>query len=364
MSSLSDRARSSVVQCSESDLPELRRFQASQFGSRAPWLSSSDIAWLHSNNPFGSSSGLGIWISRRDGQIVGQQAELAFGLNVNGKTVRAIVPTELMVDPRWRLHGLGPALSDTLCRATRVACSFLMTDDALKMYMRTGWEEIGEIPRYVLPLRSDALPYSGPLGSVAGAAMTMSRALLRSASRVRVSGTRLEEIPAFDERADLIWRRNLGSYPVMARRASVDLEWRFDTGRHARLYRRFYLLRGSVPVGYLVVRDRPWRGTNALRVVDYLAEPRLVGALMTHAVLLASRSGHALIEVTTQNRRAARAIRSTGLWPSKPTPRPRFMLHCSPDDDLRGTLSSFDNWLITSADGDEEIATRALLLAQ
>ena len=152
MADFAERARRGITRCSDADLPDLRAFQALNYGSRADESATAHLDWLCTTNPYRAPEGLGIWIARRNGRIVGQQAEIGFGLRVGNEQVRAAIPTELMVEPTWRLRGIGPALTDAMCEASRVVCAFLMTDDATRMYQRGGWADLGEIPRYVLPL--------------------------------------------------------------------------------------------------------------------------------------------------------------------------------------------------------------------
>ena len=117
-------------------------------------------------------------------------------------------------------------------------------------------------------------------------------------------------------------------------------------------------MRAGRPLGYVVVRVKPWRGQPALRIVDYLAHPRRVGALFAHCILLARNEGHAMIEVLTLNPAARRQIRSLGFLRSRPRPPARFMVAVDEDDPLRDLIMDPQRWFITAADGDEELVDR------
>lgn len=364
MADFAERARRGITRCSDADLPELRAFQALNYGSRASELATTHLDWLCSTNPYRSPDGLGVWIARRNGRIVGQQAEIAFGLRVGGEELRAAVPTELMVDTAWRLRGVGPALSREMCQASRIACAFLMTDDASRMYARAGWADLGEIPRYVLPLGSMATTNRG-MTARGGIRPTVTRsalALVSSAeilaARLRTSKTQLVPVDEFDDGAQTIWEQEATTYPVLACRTTRDLRWRFDKCPYASTYRRFYLVRAGRPVGYVVLRVRTWRGHPALRIVDYLTRPSCVGTLFAHCVVLAKREGHEMIELLTRNSAARLQIHSLGFIRSRPRPQARLMVAIADNDPLRRHVMDPESWFVTASDSDEELVNR------
>ena len=257
MASVSERARRSVVRCREDDLAELIVFQRASFGPGDVEHADAHMDWLYRQNPQATPDGLGIWISRRHGRIVGQQERISFGLKVGHEMLRAAIPTRLTVAPEWRLRGIGPALSAAMEGDSRLVCSFLMTDDALRMYRHAGWNELGEIPRFVVPLSRHAMrahAARSPLASVALAPIMSVEAL---AARLRASRTDLVEVPCVDHDVDDVWEQSADSYEVLADRRFEQLAWRFDRGPNATLYRRFYLRRGERTVAYLVTRERP-----------------------------------------------------------------------------------------------------------
>ena len=98
------------------DLDELRAFQDASYGDRVDRIAVRWPDWLYRENPFRDPDGIGIWISRGDDRIVGQQAEIGVGLHACGEDVRAQAAIALMVDPAWRLRGVGPALSNVARR--------------------------------------------------------------------------------------------------------------------------------------------------------------------------------------------------------------------------------------------------------
>jgi GNAT superfamily N-acetyltransferase len=315
--------------------------------------------WLFDENPFRSPDGRGLWICRRDGRIVGQQAEIAFGLRAGGETLRATAAIELMVDPAWRLRGVGPALSETQRDGSRIVCGLAISDDGYRMYQRAGWTDLGVLDRYILVLRNVVAPGGSAPGALTRVATASAAAGAASLARLRTVPTRLEAIDSFDERADALWEEVAPSYPALPCRDAESLRWRLDRSPHAASYRRFYVLQRDRPVGYFVVRNSRWRGAPMLQVMDYFAAPKWVGAVLAHCVTMAKREGDALVQVLTRNRRAHRRILSLGFVRSERRVPVRFMIWIDDDDPVRAILTEPDNWLITDADGDRQFAAVA-----
>ena len=210
---------------------------------------------------------------------------MPFGLCVDRQEIPSAVAVALIVDPAWRLRGVGPALSDTMRESHRVVCALSISDDAARMYRRTGWIDLGELPRFVLPLSTSALRGSGRRNPGTGVAVTLAATYARMAARLGSMSTKFVPTATFDERADAIWETANSSYAVLACRAAAELTWRFDQGPHQSLYRRFYLLRHGLPVGYAVIRSKASDGRLTLKIVDYFAPPTCTGALLSHGAL-------------------------------------------------------------------------------
>ena len=362
MSSFAERARRGIERCTDDDLAELREFRAGIYGDRVDEVATASPEWLFDANPFRSPEGRGLWICRRDGRIVGQQAEVAFGLRASGETLRVSAAIELMVDPAWRLRGVGPALSQVQLDASRVVVGLSLSADGYRLYQRAGWIDLGVIDRYVMVLRNVAEhgnPATGARDRAVAVATATAAVGAVSLAHARTASTHLEAIDAFDARADGLWAAVAPSYPVLACRDVESLRWRLDLSPNADSYRRFYVLRRDRVVGYFVVRSSRWRGAPMLQVVDYFADPRWVGVVLAHCVTLAKREGNALVQVLTRNRPAHRRIQSLGFVRSERRNPVRFMIWIDADDPLHDVLTVPDNWLITDADADRQFAATA-----
>ena len=354
MTRVGSRARKDVARCTAGDITELRVFQSEQYAERAAHLPTAHLEWLFAGNPHGSSEELGIWIARKRGAIVGQQAEMPFALHVPGTTFTSAAEIELMVDPVWRLHGVGPALSEAAYANHRVVCGFGMSTDATRMYVRAGWIDLGSLDRYVLPLRFSAPGTRGARAIAQRGLVGLSALGITGLARARARTTRRVAVEQFDERADEVWAAARASHEILASRTAEDLRWRYDRGPHARLYRRFYLERGGKVFAYLVLRERvgPWG--KELQIVDYLAPDRRLPQVFAHCVLIGRAGGYTRLKLIARHRGARSVLRRSGFLVVKGGEGFRFMIHLDAADSLRTFLSQPDRWFLTSGDGDIE----------
>lgn len=108
--------------------------------------------WMYGQNPYGGGDGPGFWVYRRDGQIVGQQGEMPVELQIGEQQRRASWAVDLMVDPAWRLRGLGPALIATLLEHNPIVGVLYASEQGFPAFLRSGLTDLGPMPVYRRPL--------------------------------------------------------------------------------------------------------------------------------------------------------------------------------------------------------------------
>ena len=368
MTNFAGRMAKSIAQLREVDVVELRDFQERMYQKNLDiTLPTFSLEWLWHANPRASIDEPGIWICRREGRIVGMQAEIPFSVKIDDEEVRAASPIELMVDPEWRLRGVGPALSEVQRHRTELVLALGITEDAIQMYRRLGWTDLGTLDRrlYVAhPMK--VLQYQGSTQRRAFLALLAPFIALLSSftsvlARIHRGGTRLVEQPHFDERVDELWSRVSASYGAIAVRDYRNLHWRFDQCPRADVYRRFYLERRRSIRGYVVLRDSRWRGLKTLKIVDYLATPRDVVSMFAHAIRIAKQSDHVFVEVTSRDEPSRRKLAMTGL--ARVRARGAFrgrssgfrcMISVGSGGMAAATATTPWSWFLTSADSDLE----------
>jgi GNAT superfamily N-acetyltransferase len=354
-----ERFRAGITRYRPADADALRQFHVRMRDEHSHEIGPAKFEWMFDRNPCRSPEGPGLWICRREQLVVGQQAEFRYDLSIRGQRQAAVWATDLMVDPAFRMRGVGPALMAAHLAGHRIAGGVNVSIDAYRMFLRAGFTDLGFVPVYVRPLdwrrTLRIAPVSPRLRRLSAAAAPVLRAFdLALGAVVRRSGTRLVPIDHFDDRVDSVWRAAAAAYPVLAWRDAAVLRWKLDERSDHDQLRRFLLVREETAVGYVVLRnDTTQRSTEPIaHVEDYLAPPRLVVPLLAHAAARARADGAIALVCKTLNAPADRRLRAVGfvqrqLGLGQPI---RFMIHCTDAPELCALVCDPHNWLITAAD--------------
>lgn len=336
--------------------PALRAFQRVNFGNLARQLEPERFRWLFLENPATPSEGPELWVCEKAGRIVGQQAGVAVRLSVHGAEVRASWAIDLMVEPEWRLKGVGPALTETFVETVPVAIGVGITDSAYKAIVRAGWIDLGTVPTFVRPLDPGRVlawrtrgrrTWRGRLAGLLSAPARASAFL--DGVRVRLTGYRLQAIPRFDDRVDRIWQAVRGEHEVLVTRDLRALRWRFDEGPDRERYERFYLLRGLECVGYVVLRRGELLGSEVVFVIDLLCPRRHLGAMASLLAARAAATSAAAVVLDLLEARAGPILRRHGFLRVQRASQRRFLAQTREHREL---LSDPARWFVTRADSD------------
>ncbi|HEV7760869.1 MAG TPA: hypothetical protein VGO78_17810 [Acidimicrobiales bacterium] len=361
---VSERYKVGITRDQPSDADDLRHFRLEQFGEGTRQVDETRRAWLFEQNPCLDDDGPHQWLCRRDGAVVGQQAEIPFDLQIGRDQRRASWAIDLMVDEGWRLRGVGPGLTATLVETRSIVLGLNLSDKGAASFARAGWGDLGIVPVYLRPLDARKVlatatvhPRLRQLAPVLAPALRGADGL--AAAATRAGGVRLEAVDRFDERLDQVWDAAAGHYAVLARRDLAATGWRIDQRPDADELRRYYLVRGEQPVGYAVLRPTTWADEPVVVVVDYLAAPRWVPPLLLAAGQAARRDGAVAMLIKTRNELADRGLRAAGFLRREHgnDPPVRFMVHCTDEAGICALVNEPDSWFVTSADSDLEHAT-------
>jgi GNAT superfamily N-acetyltransferase len=343
------------------DADEIDAFQRANYPADGRQVNPASRTWLFEQNPHSTPA---FWVCRRDGAIVGQQTEMPVELKIGADRRVGSWAIDLVVEGRWRLRGVGPALISKVLENRTIVGVLYASKDGYPAFLNSGCVDLGPMPRYRRPL-DPTVALQHPrvparlrkLAPVVGPAVRLADS--GAALATRLGGARLVPVDAFDERSDEVWSAVASSYPVLAVRDRKALAWKIDQRPDQHLLRRFYLVRGRHTIGYVVYR--PTSSSVAERtavVVDYLARPRWVAPLLLAAGREARADGAVALSCRTRNPLADRALRSTGFvrapladeWPI------HHLVHCSDEAGICALVQDPDSWFLTAADGDVEAA--------
>jgi len=353
-----ERFKAGISRYQPSDADDLAGFQRVAFGSDARQLDHDRFAWLYEHNPGHHDDEPGVWLCRRNGVVVGQQGEIGFDVKVGTEQHPAVWAVDLMVDPDWRMRGIGPGLVATHLEQRPLVAGVTQSDEAIKLYDAFEWTHVATVPSYLRPLdarRTMAVApvprRIRPLGVVLGPALRIIDAVL--AVVLRLAGLRLRRVERFDERVDDVWERSSPDYPVLAQRDAAHVRWRFDECPEAGELQRYYLTRRRRTLGYVVLRPGERWGQPVSLVIDYLAPVRWVAPLLTCAAHEARRQGAFALVCRTLNRPADGWLRFAlfvrrGMDVAAPL---RLVMHCTTPV-VCAVFGDPDAWLLTAADSD------------
>ena len=272
------RFKAGITRYSAADADDLRDVPAPHVRGRRRQVDEARTAWLFDRNPCRTADDTrDIYVCRRDGAIVGQQAEIPFDLQVGGRERRAAWAVDLMVDDAWRLRGVGPGLVATQldrrrCRRAQPVRQGLRHLRPRRLDRPRHRPRLPARPRPGRRGRA-APPRARPPGR-AGRRPVLRAADAAVIGALRAAGARLVDADRFDERADEVWAAAAPHYPVLARRDLTPPAWRLDDRPDAARLQRYYLVVRGRPVGYVVLRAGGTAAAPTAVVVDYLAPPR------------------------------------------------------------------------------------------
>jgi GNAT superfamily N-acetyltransferase len=337
----------------------LRLFQQEYFGADSRQCSDEFSDWLFERNPHRESGEPVLWVCKRDGIVVGQQASIPVSLKIGDEYYRAAWGTDLMVHPQWRLKGVGPALVGAQTQTRDIVLGMGLSDAAYKNHMRAGWTDMDRLPIFVRPL--DPAPCLQAFGAHRLLGALMPRMLFDGSARVishsmrAATGLCLERVPAFDEQVETLWTQASRSYRILVKRDFASVRWRFDEIPQSASYQRYYLSRRGKLVGYAVVRAKPFRGHTAAWVIDHLCEPGRIGGLFALLIAEMSRQRYAAMFIEQLHQRAHSTLRALGC--ARVAAGSRFVLHVRDGAAVQADgFKDAADWLVTCADSDVDHA--------
>jgi GNAT superfamily N-acetyltransferase len=363
---VSERYKVGITRYQPGDADELEEFQLEHFGEGSRQVDPARRDWLFHRNPCMDPEGPSLWICRRNGTVVGQEAEIPFDLRIGRDERRAAWAVDLMVDPDWRIKGVGPGLMATMVDQRPISLGLNLSDKGLVAFTRGGWKDMGVVPVYIRPLDAAKAMTVAPvpakvrkLAPVIGPGLRVADGLAGGA--LRVAGARLEPVDRFDSRLDEVWAASADHYPVLSHRDLAATGWRLDQRPDADNLRRYYLVRRGTAVGYVVLRPTTSKDQPVVVVADYLAPPRWVPALLLAAGHAARRDGAVAMVVKTRNEQADRGLKAAGFLRREHGNDPpiKMVVRCEDEPGICALVYEPDNWFVTSADSDLEYGTAA-----
>jgi ribosomal protein S18 acetylase RimI-like enzyme len=291
-------------------------------------------------------------VAWKDGRIVGTQGTIRTTVFVHGRPEAAAWVIDFAVRKDLRRSGIGEALGAASRAERRTRLILEVSPTARGIANRAGYGAIGEVPLFVRPvdparwLRSHGVPE--PLAWLSGAASPALAALDSFALRLaRSEQVELVQTSFFDGRADTIFASLATRHPVLCRRDSSWLQWRFERYPQPRRYETYWVARKGAPAGYVVLRAGTHHGAGSGVLVDYLCDPGILRAVLGLCLERFRAAGAAVATCLHLNPSASGAFRRLGFlrrnsgW--------RFLVRPEPPA-LGPAILDARNWFLTGAD--------------
>lgn len=289
--------------------------------------------WLYERNPGGPAL---TWVAELGGRAAGCTSFFPFRLWLDGAIVQAALGGDGFVRPEARRNGVGAALH----RASRAAmhgygigCMYgapgAMNVTPLK---KGGSVEVGEVMRWVRPIRAGAFGLHAPL---------LDRLALAPSHTAELTPMHPQ-----DDRVEEVWLAARKDLRLAAVRDAAFYTWRFLEAPAGR-QRAFVIVDHGQPIGACAVELT--RGGTALTVIDVVAIPGAWHACLRAIVRYAAeRTAAHLVDLklfAPDGRR--RQLWRLGFAEREHKP---FLVMVSPGGDRR--FHDAARWYYTGADSD------------
>jgi hypothetical protein len=331
---------------------ELLAFRRALHGPKSPACDPTHLQWLHER----SLTHPTLWLYRHEGSVAAQQGAIPVGLRVGTRELEAAWAVSQLIQPEHKLRGIGAVLSQHVVNRYDVALGLEVPDEMRRGLIHQGFIDLGTVPLYVRILRATPT-LRGYLAErtakVVGAATDVSLyAIDRVVSTLcKKSKLEMQEVLRFDSRVDDLWAALALDYPVIAKRDSRTLNWRYadfpDRGR----YRSFVFTRGSELIGIAVLRHSRDRDQRVGVIVDFLCRPQWSWAVLAHCTLHLRRAGMSVIHCLHKGQQGERALRQLGFI-RRASSWPLLFRARQVGSDALALLSRPQSWFVTFGDGD------------
>ncbi len=349
------RLHSKISKYIPDDYAGLVSFRRRMWPNRPGYLDDLHWEWQFLDNPGNPSSTPEIWIFKDDGQISGQQGAIPVLLKIRDTYYHCSWAIDLMVDPKFRNKGVGYLLAKELNKAADISLALGINDPAYQMYLKDGWTDLGFVPRFVKIL--DARPLAEKRLRVPIISWGLSHLLnlylyLRDAKLVRRTDkyiVQINEIDHFDDHFDELWERVSQSFPLIARRDSNYLNWRYIS-LPGMSYKIFQMKHGGQVSGYIILRTGHESGRRVGYIVDFLVAPERLTPLIAKAVEYLREEAVTTIICYVLNKETEVMLEKLGFH--RRDSNERFMIKINKPELLSEPLSNRDDWFLVRGDSD------------
>jgi GNAT superfamily N-acetyltransferase len=356
--SLPGESEIKISRLREDEIPEVIRVKAEVYGT-APSEEPGYYRWKFFLNPHRGEA-VPFWLLRDHGRLLGGIGALPVRMMIFGREQRGEFACEMFIEKAQQRSGLGTVLMDAYIADSPLPLMMNTSPSLRRFLVKRGFFDLTDQIHFSLrPQRPGALMSAGRggkwvrragwlVGPVAGAIIEARAAALR---RRPDPGVAVEEVEAFGEWAEEVWRSAAADYPVVVIRDLAYLRWKYE--QHPRWsYRILRAVRGGRAVGYLTFRVHS-KESNPMVIVQEIFAPREESgarlALLEHVRFAARKVGAIALKALASDPALTADLRRAGYIQHRTSPG---MLYPRQPGFDRPDLQDIHTWYLTGGDSD------------
>lgn len=297
----------SIRQATVEDKERIGRFLALAYKDIYPYRFPSRWTWEFEKNPFWNGSDLPVWLAELNGEIIGQTCEMIVPLWVRDKAIRAAWGVDYIVLPEYRRLGVGRRLQNAQTEHHDWFMALSMADVSRQVLLSLGFTEANSVHQlyrrirlenesaYIF-LKSKFSPHSilprifkkSGLISVMSAVYNSWRQCqaLKRSLRKRAPIFSIKKVNRFGKESDELWSRLAPHYPMIVKRDSSYLNWKY-VDQPEMPYENYLAMKQGRALGTVVIRRCKPPDPNVGIIADVIALPNdspTIKTLIAHAV--------------------------------------------------------------------------------
>ena len=331
--------------------------------------------WSNIKNPNIEEGEFPAWFCKeRNGEeIVGHLGVIPVSIKIGNDYRRAVWGKDMIVPAKWRRSGIASLLFDTTMKRIKDRKALFLlggsNDYAVTIYKRLGFAHLGYISLYVRILKLDAIlqkaignPFlRNVLKFFAKPLLGLFYMSFLVAIKAANKNICIKETAHFDDSFDLLWEKVSPRFPIIVRRDSGSLNWRFVNQPYwnYKIFKAEDAASGELK-GYVVLREGLSNGLRTGIISDFFTSPddtRTMYSLGYHAIRYFKKSDRVdLVRCDILNKKFERILKRMGFIRIRS--KSHFMVgnvdkECDP-----GFILNRDNWFISYADSDLDLSGR------
>lgn len=326
-------------------------------------VTEADLSWRYEQSPYGESVNL---LAREEatGELVSGYA-CNPRLAIAGDAEATVGQTgDVMTHPSRRKLGVFSHLDRAAVSRAKEAgwpCVFGLPNwRSAHIFEALGWEVVGTLREWSLPLRldSNALSRRKRVARLASLRLPFERLKACAAQRRMeraLDGYEVRPLAGFPEEVRDLSRRMEARHGFMVRRDPEYLTWRFQRGK-SRLHRCFGLYNTAGDFHGYVVVQLPREGELHGFLVDVLAEDHARTAVIAAGIAALDYADASIVHSTAVDGSAwAQELNSSGFSPAANRNVMQIILHPNdPDHPVTKAARQTSRWHFTDGDRDDE----------